>query len=88
MLTISLLLLNLILVAALFTGLAYTRRTLLQMESLAAEAESSRLKGYLNVLKSDREDRIEYVTTHMRYAIEDNEEGRPSVKAPDWCWRP
>jgi len=86
MLTISLLLLNLILVAVLFTGLAYTRRTLLQMESLAAEAESSRLKGYLNVLKSDRDDKIGYVTELMRLAIKDNEEGWPSVKAPDWCW--
>jgi len=87
MLTISLLL-NLILVAALFTGLAYTHRTLLQMESLCAEAESARLGTYVSILESDREDRIESVTSRMSNAIKDNEEGWPSVKAPDWCWRP
>jgi hypothetical protein len=80
--------LNLILVVALIAGVAYTRRTLLEMESLCAKAESARLGNYISVLESDREDNIEYVTRSMSYAIKDNEEGSPSVKAPDWCWRP
>lgn len=78
--------LNLILAAAMIAGVTYTRRILLDMESLCAEAESARLKSCLSVLESDRENRIEYVTNLMRNAIKDNEEGRPSVKAPGWCW--
>jgi hypothetical protein len=83
---IVLIALNLIFAVAMIAGVAYTRRILLNMESLCAEAESARLKSYITVLKSDRENRIEYVTNLMRNAIKDNEEGRPSVKAPGWCW--
>ncbi len=80
--------LNLILAVCLILGVASTRQTLLDMESLCAEAESARLKHYVSILESDREDRIEDVTSRISNAIKDNEEGRPSVKAPDWCWRP
>ena len=80
--------LNLILLVALIASVAYARRALLDMESLCAEAESGRLKHYVSILESDREDRIDYVTSRMSNAIKDNEEGRPSVRAPDWCWRP
>ena len=69
-------------------GVVYTRKTLLQMESLSAEAESARLKGYLLVMESDREGKIEYMTDLMRARIKDNDEGRPSVTAPDWCRLP
>ena len=79
--------LNLILLIALIASVAYARRALLDMESLCAKAESARLKDYISVLESDREDKTEYVTRSMSYAIKDNEEGSPSVKAPDWCWR-
>ncbi len=80
--------LNVVFVAALIAGVGSVRRTMLDMESLCAEAESARLRGYVSILESDREDRIEDVTRRMRNAIKDNEEGRPSVKAPGWCWRP
>jgi hypothetical protein len=80
--------LNLILMVALIAGVAYTRQTLLEMESLCAKAESARLRHYVSILEGDSEDKIESVTNRMRNAIKDNEEGRPSVKAPDWCWRP
>jgi len=80
--------LNPILVVALVLGVAYTRQTLLDMESLCAEAESARLRHYVSILDGGREARIESVTSRMSNAIKDNEEGRPSVKAPDWCWRP
>ena len=82
---------NLLLVVALVAlvaSVAYTRHTLLEMESLCAKAESARLQNYISILESDREDKIKYVTRSMSYAIKDNEEGSPSVKAPDWCWRP
>ena len=80
--------LNLILMVALVLGVVYTRQALLDMESLCAEAESARLIHYISILEGDSEDRIESVTSRMSNAIKDNEEGRPSVKAPNWCWRP
>ncbi|MBN2128248.1 MAG: hypothetical protein JW741_02085 [Sedimentisphaerales bacterium] len=80
--------LNVVFVVGLIAGVACARRTMLDMESLCAEAESARLISYVSILESDREDKIKHVTFLMSNAIKDNEEGRPSVKAPGWCWRP
>ena len=78
------LVLNVLLATGLIAGLTYTRKTLRSMESLCAEAEAAKLRGYVAVLESDRADKCKYVTNLMRNVIKDDENGWPSVKAPSW----
>jgi len=84
MLIISLAL-NVLLVVALLAGRTCVRKKGFETAALHAEAEANLSKLYLSILESDREDKIEHLTTRMKECIKNAENAETTMKqAANW----
>jgi uncharacterized membrane protein len=77
--------LNVLFAAALVAGLAHVRQKGFEMAAHHAEAEATLSKLYLEILESDREDKIAHLADRMKEYIKNAEEAQATMtQAANW----